>query len=133
MRPEAFGALQSSLAAQMTRLNTVASNLANAGSVAGSAEEAFRPLRAVFETEYLNRQGLAGVRVDQVVSLNREPLRLYRPDHPMADAEGFVFQAPVNPEEEMVEMIEASRQYQSTLDALSTLRTLMMRTVQMGK
>ena len=121
------------LNAQMVRMNTVASNLANAGTVASTKEDAFRALRPVFETEFANqREGLSTTTVSEVVMLDREPERLYRPDHPAADKDGFVYSAAVNTEEEMVEMVEASRQYQNTLETLSTLRTLMARTVQMG-
>jgi flagellar basal-body rod protein FlgC len=122
-----------SLAAQMQRLNTAASNLANAGSVSGSAEAAFRPLRPVFVVdEGAAGTGIAAPRADRVVALDRDPMRVWRPDHPAADAEGYVYEAPVEVEEEMVEMIEASRQYQTTLEALSTLRALMARTLTMG-
>ncbi len=121
------------LSAQMVRMNTVASNLANAGTVASTREDAFRALRPVFETEFAKaREGLPTPNVSQVVMLDREPARLYRPDHPAADKDGFVYAAAVNTEEEMVEMVEASRQYQNTLETLSTLRALMARTVQMG-
>ena len=121
------------LSAQMVRMNTVASNLANAGTVATTPEDAFRALRPVFETEYARAQtGLSTTTVSEVVMLDREPERLYRPDHPAADKDGFVYAAAVNTEEEMVEMVEASRQYQNTLETLSTLRALMARTVQMG-
>ena len=60
-------------------------------------------------------------------------MRAYRPDHPMADEEGFVYESVVNTDEEMVEMLEASRQYQNVLETVSTLRTLMARTVKMGQ
>ncbi|SNX67745.1 flagellar basal-body rod protein FlgC [Cereibacter ovatus] len=123
------------LSAQMVRMNTVASNLANAGTVSSSAETAFRPLRPVFETEYadaMGQSGLATTGVAEVVSLDREPARVFRPDHPQADAEGFVYEAAVSVDEEMVEMMEASRQYQNTLEAVSTLRSLMARTASMG-
>lgn len=124
------------MSAQMVRMNTTASNLANAGSVAGSAEAAFRPLRPVFETVYAGQMGhveMAAPVVDEVVSLDREPSRLYRPDHPKADAEGYVYEAPVNTEEEMVEMLEASRQYQNVVETMSTLRGLMARTLSLGQ
>ncbi len=121
------------LSAQMVRMNTVASNLANAGTVASTADDAFRALRPVFQTEFSrSQQGLSTTTVQDVVMLDREPERLYRPDHPAADKDGFVYAAAVNTEEEMVEMVEASRQYQNTLETLSTLRALMARTVQMG-
>ena len=123
------------LSAQMVRMNTVASNLANAGTVASTPEDAFRALRPVFQTEYAGAfdQGLSTTNVDGVVMLDREPEQLFRPDHPSADKDGFVYAAAVNPEEEMVEMVEASRQYQNTLETMTTLRALMARTVQMGQ
>lgn len=122
------------LSAQMLRMNATASNLANAGTVAGTAAEAFRPLRPVFAVyEAAPGTGLSAPRADRMVALDREPAKMFRPDHPQADAEGFVYEAPVQVEEEMVDMIEASRQYQNTLEALSTLRTLMARTLTMGQ
>lgn len=123
------------MSAQMTRLNTVASNLANANSVSSDRETAFRALRPVFETEFsdqLGNDGISTVRVTDVVALEREPARVFRPDHPAADKDGYVYEAAVNTDEEMVEMIEASRQYQNNLEVVSTLRALMSRTVSMG-
>jgi len=122
------------LSAQMQRLNTTASNLANAGTVTGKAEEAFRAMRPVFVVdEAAPGTGLSAPRADRIVALDREPARMFRPDHPQADAEGYVYEAAVQVEEEMVEMLEASRQYQNTLETLSTLRALMARTLTMGQ
>jgi flagellar basal-body rod protein FlgC len=122
------------LSAQMQRLNATASNLANAGTVSSTAQGAFRPLRPVFVVdEAAPGSGLSAPRAAQIVALDRAPARMFRPDHPNADAEGFVYEAPVQVEEEMVEMLEASRNYQNTLDALSTLRALMTRTLTMGQ
>ncbi|PLL12124.1 flagellar basal body rod protein FlgC [Tabrizicola sp. TH137] len=122
------------LSAQMVRMNTVASNLANAGSVAATPEDAYKAMRPVFETEYARaEEGLSTATVADVVMLDREPQKIFRPDHPDADPEGFVYAAAVNTEEEMVEMVEASRQYQNTLETMSTLRALMARTMQMGQ
>lgn len=122
------------MSAQMIRLNTIASNLANAQSVSSTAEGAYRPLRPVFETLYsAQTQGLSTVQVRDVVQIEREAKRAFRPDHPLADADGFVFESQVNPDEEMVEMLEASRQYQNTLETVTTLRSLMARTVKMGQ
>lgn len=123
------------LSAQMVRMNTVASNLANAGAVAGSEQDAFRPLRPLFETTYAGfaEAGLATTEATQIVRLDRTPEREFRPDHPAADKDGFIYKSAVDPDEEMVEMIEASRQYQNTLETMSTLRALMARTMQMGQ
>lgn len=124
-----------SLSAQMVRMNTVASNLANAGTVSGSKDTAFRAMRPVFETTYddaIAQNGMSTTEAKGVVMLDRTPEREFRPDHPAADKDGFVYKAAVDPDEEMVEMVEASRQYQNTLETMSTLRTLMARTMQMG-
>jgi flagellar basal-body rod protein FlgC len=125
-----------SMAAQMVRLNTVASNIANAEARAGSAEDAYRPLRPVFQTVFedgMRNAERASVEVRDVIALDREPLRVHEPGHPLADEEGYVYIAPVDVNEEMVDMIEASRQYQNNLEVVTTMRTLMMRTVNMGK
>ena len=124
------------MAAQLVRLNTVASNLANAGTIAGSKEEAFKALKPVFETKFgdaLKRSGISTVDVAGIEAINRDPEKAFMPDHPMADAQGFVYRAAVDENEEMIEMTEASRQYQNNAEVVSTLRALMMRTINMGK
>jgi flagellar basal-body rod protein FlgC len=131
-----FDVASSAMSAQMTRLNTTASNMANANAVSATRDGAFQPMRPVFETIYsdhMGRNGLATARVRDVVPLDREPGKSFRPDHPLADEDGFVFESTVNHDEEMVEMLEASRQYQNVLETVSTLRTLMARTVKMGQ
>ena len=124
------------MAAQLVRLNTIASNLANAGTLAASEKEAFRALKPVFETKYadeVRKNGIATTQAVEIVETNRLPEKLYMPEHPSADNEGFVYSAAVNIEEEYVEMMEASRQYQNNVEVITTLRTLMMRTISMGK
>ncbi len=131
-----FDVASSAMSAQMTRLNTIASNMANADAVSATRDGAFRPMRPVFETIYsdqMGQDGLSTARVRDVVSLDREPIKSFRPDHPLADEEGYVYESTVNSDEEMVEMLEASRQYQNVLETVSTLRTLMARTVKMGQ
>ena len=124
------------MAAQLVRLNTIASNLANAGNLASSQDEAYRSLKPVFETKYadeVQKNGLATAQAVEIVESNRLPEKLFMPDHPSADKDGFVYSAAVNIEEEYVEMMEASRQYQNNVEVITTLRTLMMRTISMGK
>ncbi|SEF45565.1 flagellar basal-body rod protein FlgC [Thalassococcus halodurans] len=131
-----FDVAQRAMTSQLTRLNTVASNLANANSVSSTEEGAYRAMRPVFKTIYAENtkdSGLSSVGVERIVQLDRAPERLYQPEHPEADADGFVYQAVVNTEEEMVEMMEASRQYQNTVEVISTMRALMARTVNMGQ
>ena len=124
------------MAAQLVRLNTIASNLANAGTLAASEKEAFRALKPVFETKYadeVRKNGIATTQAVEIVETNRLPEKLYMPDHPSAGKDGFVYSAAVNIEEEYVEMMEARRQYQNNVEVITTLRTLMMRTISMGK
>ena len=123
------------MSAQLTRLNTVASNLANANNVSGSIDKAYKAIKPVFETKFadsLRQSGLASVDV-QIKEVNRLPEKVYMPEHPQANEEGFIFNAAVNVEEELVEMLEASRQYQNNIEVVSTLRNLMMRNNQHGK
>ena len=124
------------MAAQMIRLNTVASNLANSNNIASTSEEAYRPLKPIFKTIYSDKlldNGIASVDAINVRELNREPEKVYMPDHPKANEDGYIFNAAVNIEEEMVEMLEASRQYQNNIEVISTLRALMIRTINLGK
>lgn len=132
----AFDIARRAMGSQMVRMNTIASNLANAETKSGSPDTAYRALRPVFETVYDKRvveTGRSSVDVREVVGLDREPERIYEPGHPLANAEGFVFRAAVDVDEEMVEMLEASRQYQNNLQVVTTLRALMERTVELGK
>lgn len=119
------------MSAQLVRMNASASNLANAGSVAGSEAEAYRPLRPVF-AEALDAAGEAStVAVTAVQREEAAPIRRHDPSHPLADANGDVWQAPVDENTEMVEMLEASRQYRNMVEALSTAKQLMLETVRM--
>ncbi len=124
------------MAAQLVRMNTIASNLANANNVTGTAEEAYRPLRPVFKTIYadtVQQSGLSSVEAIDVTAIDRDPIKTYMPEHPAADEEGYVYRAAVDLDEEMVEMLEAQRQYQNTIEVISTIRNLTMRTLNLGK
>ena len=124
------------MSAQLVRLNTIASNLANAGSMEGSREAAYKAIRPVFETEYsenFKRNGVATTGVTEIVQLEREPEAVYTPSHPKSDENGFVYVAAVSQEEEMVDMMEANRQYQNNVEVITTIKALMMQTVNLGK
>ena len=124
------------MAAQLVRLNTVASNLANAGSTTGNPKTTYKPLKAIFETQYsdlVKKNGVSTVDAVEVKEIGREPIKQYMPQHPAADEKGYVYKAPVNVDEEMVDMLEASRQYQNNVEVISTLRALTMRTINIGK
>ena len=87
------------LSAQLLRMNTVASNLANANNVAGSAAEAYRAIKPVFETKYaenFEQSGIATVDAVNVLAINRQPEKVFMPEHPKADDEGFIYNAAVN-------------------------------------
>ncbi|SFF75887.1 flagellar basal-body rod protein FlgC [Novosphingobium sp. CF614] len=126
-----FGLAQRGMSAQLVRMNAAASNLANAGSVAGSEQEAYKPIRAVFAEDLDRASGLATVEVQGVVREQAAAVRQHNPDHPLADANGDVWEAPVDENAEMVEMLEASRQYQNLVEALTTAKQLMLDTMRM--
>ena len=119
------------MSAQMVRMNTAASNLANAGSVAGSAEEAYRPMRTVFAEELDRQSGMSSVTVERVVRADVAPTRRHDPGHPLADENGDVWESPVDENAEMIEMLEASRQYSNMVEAMSTAKQLMLETMRM--
>ena len=119
------------MSAQLVRMNTAASNLANAGSVAGSEAQAYRPMRTVFSEELDRQSGLSSVRVDGVVRADVAPIRRHDPNHPLADENGDVWESPVDENAEMIEMLEASRQYSNMVEAMSTAKQLMLETMRM--
>lgn len=122
---------QRAMSAQLVRMNAAASNLANAGSVAGSEAEAYRPVRAVFAEQLDTATGLRSVRVNGVHQADVAPVRRHEPGHPLADENGDVWASPVDENEEMVEMLEASRQYRNMVEAMSTAKQLMLETMRM--
>ncbi len=131
-----FGVAGSALNAQMARMNTVASNLANAGTVAGSDGEAFRAKRTVFRTVLEQQQARAqlqpyqgGVKVDAIRDDPAPIRKISDPGNPMADKDGFVYLSNVNEMTEMVEMMAASRSYQNNVEVVNTTRQLMLRTL----
>ena len=120
------------MSAQLVRLNTTASNLANAGSVSGTKDGAFRSLKPVFET-VTDRAGVATVGIRQVVQSDVEPVKRHSPGHPLADANGDVWEAGVDTAAELVEMVEAARQYQNNVQVLQTAKTLTLDTLRLGQ
>lgn len=127
----AFALAQRAMSAQMVRMNAAASNIANAGSVAAAEGDAYRPVRAVFAEDLDRASGQSTVRVTSVLRENAAPMKQYDPGHPLADAEGNVWVSPVDENAEMVEMLEASRQYENIVQALSTTKQLMLETMRL--
>ena len=126
-----FDVARSAMSAQLVRMNAAASNLANAGTVSGSEKDAYRPIRAVFQSQFDNANGLAGVRVAGIVRDQAPAIKEHNPDHPLADANGDIWASPVDENAEMVEMMEASRQYQNVVEAMTTAKQLMIDTIRM--
>jgi len=131
-----FSISGSALQAQTLRLNTISSNMANANSVASSIGETYRARHPVFAPmikDFENEKKAVGVRVLGIVESQR-PLRSeYSPDHPLANADGYINLPNVNMIEEMADMISASRSYQSNVEVMTTAKKMLMRTLQIGQ
>ena len=130
-----FDVSGSAMAAQTVRMNTVASNLANANTAAGSADGAYKARNPMFETIYKDAfdPANAGVRVTGVVESKAEPQRIFKPGHADADDDGYIYMSNVNTVDELVNMISASRSYQSSVEVLNTSKELLMRTLALGQ
>ena len=126
-----FDIAGSAMRAQNLRLNATASNLANANSIAGSEEDAYRARHPVFAA--MLKDEIGGVETRGVVESAREVNKRYEPDNPMADEEGYVFGSNVDNVEEMANMMSSSRSYQSNVELLGTVRQLMLQTLKMGE
>ena len=120
------------MAAQLVRLNTTASNLANAGSVASSEAQAYRAMKPVFRT-VMEVDGRATVSVDRIDQSTTKPVKRHDPNHPLADGNGDVWEAAVDGAAELVEMIETSRHYQNNVQVLQTAKGLMLDTLRIGQ
>ena len=128
-----FNVSGSAVSAQSQRLNVVASNLANADTVAGPDKSPYKARQVVFNTTPMGDVGTAGVTVSQVTEDNTPGRRVLDPKHPQADAEGYVTYSNVNTVEEMVNMISASRSYQNNIEVMNTAKSLLLKTLQIGQ
>jgi flagellar basal-body rod protein FlgC len=128
-----FNVSGSAVSAQSQRLNVVASNLANADAVAGPDGQAYKSRQVLFETVPMGSEESSGVKVSAIKESNEPFKRTHNPTHPAADADGYVTQSNVNPVEEMVNMISASRSYQNNVEVMNTAKTLLLKTLQMGQ
>lgn len=130
-----FHIAASALTAQSMRLNAVASNLANADSAHASSGGGYKAKQVVFEAVAMGKAApwAQGVRMKEVVE-DQRPFRLvYDPKHPLADAKGYVTYPNVDPVEEMVNMISASRSYQTNAEVMNTAKALMQRTLSIAQ
>lgn len=128
-----FDVAGSALTAQSHRLNTTASNLANADSVTSSNGQPYRAKQVLFTSAPVGSEAATGVRVAGVVE-DSSPLRqVHDPKHPAADANGYVSLPNVNVVEEMVNMISASRSYQTNAEMMNTAKAMLMKTLSIGQ
>ncbi len=135
---DVFDISASGMHVQNVRLNTVASNLANAETVATREEDAYRSKQPVFEEilDQINRPAIekaGGVRVKEVAVSDAPVTKRFSPGHPMANEAGYIFTTNVNPVEEMANMMSASRGYESNVEVINTTKQLLMRTLRMGQ
>ncbi|MEH6564870.1 MAG: flagellar basal body rod protein FlgC [Halopseudomonas sp.] len=140
-----FDIAGSGMSAQSLRLNTVASNIANAETVSSSVEQTYRARNPVFATIFNaqqsggaslfsdQQQAGEGVQVLGVVESDAELEPRYEPDHPMANEEGYVFYPNVNVVEEMANMMAASRSYQTNVEVMNTAKTMLQRVLTLGQ
>jgi len=140
-----FDIAGSGMSAQSLRLNTVASNIANAETVSSSIDQTYRARNPVFATIFNaeratgaslfsdQQQAGEGVQVLGVVESDAELQPRYEPDHPMANEEGYVFYPNVNVVEEMANMMAASRSYQTNVEVMNTAKTMLQRVLTLGQ
>jgi len=132
-----FDVAGSAMSAQSIRLNTTASNLANADSVSGSERDVYKALHPVFSTvlDDAQQRGLptGGVEVKGVIESDAPAAREYNPNHPLANKDGYIFHSNVEPIAEMADMMAASRSYQNNVEIVNTSKRLLLRTLQLGK
>ncbi len=121
------------MTAQSQRLNAVASNLANAESTVSSTGTPYRAKQVVFAATAAEAPAVQGVRVAQVIE-DASPLkRVFDPKHPAADSEGYLTLPNVNVVDEMVNMISASRSFQTSVELMNTAKQLALKTLSIGQ
>jgi flagellar basal-body rod protein FlgC len=136
----AINASASALSAERTRIEAAVSNMANAESTRGPDGLPYRRRDVLLATDTsssfdsaMGKAGAAGVRVAAVVEDQMPFRRRYEPSHPDADAEGFVALPNVDPQNEMVDLIGASRAYQANLTAIGLIRDLVAKSLELGR
>jgi len=127
-----FNVSGSAMTAQAQRLNTTASNLANADSATSASGQAYRAKQVVFEAVPLNG-GATSVKVREVVEDPSPMKQVYDPKHPLADEKGYVTMPNVNVVDEMVNMLSASRSYQTNVETMNAAKTMLLKTLTLGQ
>lgn len=134
---QVLGIAGSALSAQSVRLNLTASNLGNADAVSSSVGETYRARHPVFATVLRQVEGSAmvssGVGVVGVIESQAVPRKEYLPEHPQADADGYIYRPNVNVIQEMADMISASRSYQSNIEVINASKQMLLQTLAIGQ
>ena len=129
-----FDVAGSGMTAQSIRLNTTASNLANAENISSNPDDAYHARQPVFTTVMDNlTNNVAGVRVSKIVESSVPPRKEYAPNNPLADEQGYVYMPNVNSIEEMANMISASRSYQNNVEIMNTAKQMLLTTLRLGQ
>ncbi|MFZ6845208.1 flagellar basal body rod protein FlgC [Undibacterium sp. RuTC16W] len=128
-----FNVAGSAMSAQAQRLNVVSSNLANADSVTSSNGQPYKAKQVVFSAVPVADSVSTAVRVKEVVEDNNPPKLIYDPKHPLADEKGYVAMPNVNVVEEMVNMISASRSYQTNVETMNAAKAMLLKTLTLGQ
>ena len=128
-----FNVAGSAMSAQAQRLNVVSSNLANADSVTSSNGQPYKAKQVVFSAVPVAVTASTGVKVSDVVEDANPPKLMYDPKHPLADEKGYVAMPNVNVVEEMVNMISASRSYQTNVETMNAAKSMLMKTLTLGQ
>ena len=128
-----FDVATRAMSAQLVRMNTTASNLANAGGVATTADAAYRTMKPVFRTQFDAASGMATVNVERVVTAGEEPTKRYDPGNPLADQDGNVFENAVDETRELVDMLESARTYQNNVEVMQTAKSMIIDTLKLGR
>jgi flagellar basal-body rod protein FlgC len=123
----------SAMSAQSMRLNTVASNLANADSVTSSDGKPYQSKQVVFKAVQDAASNTSTVQVDRVIEDTKPGKMVYDPKNPMADSNGYLTMPNVNVTEEMVNMISASRAYQNNVETMNAAKTMLLKTLNLGQ
>jgi len=132
-----FNISATGMSAQSMRLNTTASNIANADSVSSSIDETYRARHPVFAAEMqkaaAGQEESVSVKVLGIVESNKPLLVEHAPDHPMADENGYIYKPNVNVVEEMTNMISASRSYQTNIQLAESAKNMLNKTLLLGQ
>ena len=128
-----FNVAGSGMSAQAQRLNVVSSNIANADSATSPSGQPYKAKQVIFSAVPMTNPGASGVKVDRVIEDKTPPRMMYDPQHPQANEKGYVAMPNVNVIEEMVNMLSATRSYQTNVETMNSAKTLLLKTLTIGQ